>query len=135
MRISDWSSDVCSSDLRRRTFRLGWLGGSPAGGEDSSLDWADDGPGPSRAHDGREAYARLLTALRELPRRQREAFTLRVLEEFDVADTARIMKCSEGSVKTHLSRARAALPRHRDDFGLTTPTARTKKRQCGKHGF
>src|SRR3546814_7139672 len=117
MRISDWSSDVCSSDLdewtplfwsilrsriidvqRRRTFRLGWLGGSPAGGEDSSLDWADDGPGPSRAHDGREAYARLLTALRELPRRQREAFTLRVLEEFDVADTARIMKCSEGSV-------------------------------------
>ncbi|HEY9541897.1 MAG TPA: RNA polymerase sigma factor [Luteimonas sp.] len=101
---------------RRRTFRLGWLGGSPAGGEDSSLDWADDGPGPSRAHDGREAYARLLTALRELPRRQREAFTLRVLEEFDVADTARIMKCSEGSVKTHLSRARAALQRQLEDF-------------------
>src|SRR3546814_2106817 len=38
---------------RRRTFRLGWLGGSPAGGEDSSLDWADDGPGPSPARDGR----------------------------------------------------------------------------------
>lgn len=101
---------------RRRTFRLGWLGNSPPGGEDSSLDWADDGPDPSRAHDGREAYGRLLTALRELPRRQREAFTLRVLEEFDVADTARIMKCSEGSVKTHLSRARAALQRQLEDF-------------------
>ncbi|MFC3715033.1 RNA polymerase sigma factor [Luteimonas soli] len=102
---------------RRRTFRLGWLGGSPpAGGEDASLDWADDGPDPSRAHDGREAYGRLLAALRELPRRQREAFTLRVLEEFDVADTARIMKCSEGSVKTHLSRARAALQRQLEDF-------------------
>src|SRR3546814_1788161 len=34
---------------RRRTFRLGWLGGSPPpGGEDASLDWADDGPDPSR---------------------------------------------------------------------------------------
>lgn len=101
---------------RRRTFRLGWLGNSPPGGEDSSLDWADDGPDPSRAHDGQEAYGRLLEALRGLPRRQREAFTLRVLEEFDVADTARIMDCSEGSVKTHLSRARAALQRQLEDF-------------------
>ena len=101
---------------RRRTFRLGWLGSIGPGGEDASLDWADDGPDPSRAHDGREAYGRLLAALRELPRRQREAFTLRVLEEFDVADTARIMKCSEGSVKTHLSRARAALQRQLEDF-------------------
>src|SRR5690606_5421395 len=88
---------------RRRTFRLGWLGSAPAGGEDSSLDWADEGPDPARAHDGQEAYGHLLAALRGLPRRQREAFTLRVLEEFDVADTARIMACSEGSVKTHLS--------------------------------
>lgn len=100
---------------RRRTFRLGWLSNAGAG-EDASIDWADDGPDPSRAHDGREAYARLVSALRELPRRQREAFTLRVLEEFDVADTARIMDCSEGSVKTHLSRARAALQRQLEDF-------------------
>ena len=101
---------------RRRTFRLGWLGNAGPGGEDASLDWADEGAGPARTHDGREAYGRLVTALRELPRRQREAFTLRVLEEFDVADTARIMKCSEGSVKTHLSRARAALQRQLEDF-------------------
>jgi RNA polymerase sigma-70 factor (ECF subfamily) len=101
---------------RRRTFRLGWMGNAGPGGEDASLDWADDGPDPSRTHDGREAYGRLLAALRELPRRQREAFTLRVLEEFDVADTAGIMKCSEGSVKTHLSRARAALQRQLEDF-------------------
>ena len=101
---------------RRRTFRLGWLGNAGPGGEDASLDWADDGAGPARTHDGCEAYARLLAALRQLPGRQREAFTLRVLEEFDVADTARIMKCSEGSVKTHLSRARASLQRQLEDF-------------------
>jgi RNA polymerase sigma-70 factor, ECF subfamily len=100
---------------RRRTFRLGWLGNAGTS-EDASIDWADDGPDPSRAHDGREAYGRLVLALRGLPRRQREAFTLRVLEEIDVADTARIMACSEGSVKTHLSRARAALQKQLEDF-------------------
>ncbi|WP_425602297.1 RNA polymerase sigma factor [Luteimonas aquatica] len=100
---------------RRRTFRLGWLfnAGDAA---DGTPDWADHQPDPARAHDGREAYARFVDALRELPRRQREAFTLRVLEEFDVADTARIMGCSEGSVKTHLSRARDALQRRLEDF-------------------
>lgn len=101
---------------RRRTFRLGWLFNAGDAG-DSTPDWADDHqPDPARAHDSREAYAQFVTALRELPRRQREAFTLRVLEEFDVADTARIMGCSEGSVKTHLSRAREALQRRLEDF-------------------
>ncbi len=44
-----------------------------------------------------------------LPARQREAFMLRYWEEMSLAETAIIMKCSEGSVKTHCSRAVHAL--------------------------
>ena len=103
-------------DMQRRSmFRLRWLQpGTDRQGE--PIDWADDAPGPSRQHDGREAWSRISDALRRLPARQREAFTLRVLEDLDVSATAAAMGCGEGSVKTHLSRARAALQKQLEEF-------------------
>jgi RNA polymerase sigma-70 factor (ECF subfamily) len=98
-------------DLQRRrkvrSIVVGWLGGGRDSDGDELPAWEppDNGPGPlDRLHDA-QSYADLSVAVRQLPQRQREAFMLRMLEGLDVAETARAMGCSEGSVKTHLSRA------------------------------
>ena len=62
---------------------------------------------------------RIDAEVEELPGRQREAFLLRYWEEFDVAETAAIMGCSEGSVKTHCSRAVHALAKALKSKGIT----------------
>jgi len=105
-------------DLQRRrkvrSIMVGWLGGRDEDGEDlPAWEPADTGPGPLERLNDAQSYADMAAAVKLLPQRQREAFMLRVLEGLDVAETAQAMGCSEGSVKTHLSRA---LQRLRDQL-------------------
>ena len=97
---------------RRRTVRkrfMTWLPGPKEDPDNEAQDpldnVADAAPSaPDRLMQD-QAMQKLEASLRELPARQREAFMLRNFEGFDVAETASAMGCSEGSVKTHYSRA------------------------------
>ena len=65
-----------------------------------------------------QVLALIEKALSALPTRQREAFVLRYWEELDVAEAAAAMGCSEGSVKTHCSRATHAIAAFLREKGL-----------------
>jgi RNA polymerase sigma-70 factor (ECF subfamily) len=65
-----------------------------------------------------QTVAQIEKAVMNLPARQREAFLLRYWEELDVSETAAVMGCSEGSVKTHCSRAILALSTTLSDQGM-----------------
>jgi RNA polymerase sigma-70 factor (ECF subfamily) len=100
-RIRDWGR-------RRAVSRRVLTFFSGQAGEDSDpIVQAAGPPGdePSRRLEDGQAMASLEAALAELSGRQREAFMLRCLENLDVAATARAMGVSDGSVKTHYSRA------------------------------
>lgn len=66
-----------------------------------------------------QVIAAIEEEISKLPTRQREAFILRYWEEFDVAETAAAMGCSEGSIKTHCSRAVHTLSKALSARGIT----------------
>ena len=67
------------------------------------------GGDPAQRAEDSQLIALIEEALAALPQRQRQAFLLRYWEGLDVAETGAVMGCSEGSVKTHCSRAVHAL--------------------------
>ncbi|MCA0899070.1 RNA polymerase sigma factor [Microbulbifer agarilyticus] len=67
------------------------------------------GPRPEQGVFSERALDAIESAVGRLPPRQQQAFMLRCVEGFDISETAAAMSCSSGSVKTHLSRALAAL--------------------------
>jgi RNA polymerase sigma-70 factor (ECF subfamily) len=101
--IRDWHR---RQKVRNRV--MVWFGKSATADDDYDVtEQAPDPAGrtPEAQLQTSEALRRLEDSLHELPARQREAFMLRTFEGLDVAGTATAMGCSEGSVKTHYSRA------------------------------
>jgi RNA polymerase sigma-70 factor (ECF subfamily) len=97
---------------RRRSVRkrfMTWLPGPKEDPDNDAQDPLDSVADAAPAAPDRliqeQAMQKLEMSLRDLPARQREAFMLRNFEGLDVAQTATAMGCSQGSVKTHYSRA------------------------------
>ncbi|RMG50912.1 MAG: RNA polymerase sigma factor [Gammaproteobacteria bacterium] len=107
-RIRDWYRRRHSRG--RWWVRLGWQDDGETDTADPIQQVADpDGRLPEQILMDEDDRARILAVLERLPLRQQQAFLLRVWEGLDTAQTAHAMGCSEGSVKTHLARARAML--------------------------
>lgn len=102
-------ADFHRREAVRRRWRI-WFGGDTRErGDPLENQPAPDSSGPERRSDAESMTATLEQTLGGLPLRQQQAFLLRMWEGLNVAETARAMGCSEGSVKTHLSRAMHAL--------------------------
>ena len=117
--------------FRRSKVRSTWttlLGNLGLGGEDDEGDPLDVmeieessniPASPADRLEQSQVMAAIEEAVQALPERQREAFMLRYWEELDVSETAKVMGCSEGSVKTHCSRATHALAKVLRAKGIT----------------
>ena len=122
--IRDW--------FRRAKVRSFWTtlfsNITPAGEEGDDFDVletleAQDGSKSAQSAADEVSQGQTMAAIEKeiakLPARQREAFMLRYWEEMDVAETAQVMGCSEGSVKTHCSRATHTLSVALKSQGIT----------------
>ncbi len=122
--------NVIHDFFRRQKVRSTWmtLFSALGSGDESDADpleilEAVNGTEQAESAADKVERSQIIAAIEEeiarLPARQREAFLLRYWEELDVAETAATMGCSEGSVKTHCSRATYALARALRARGIT----------------
>jgi len=97
------------TDYHRRATLTGrlfsWLGND----EVEQVETAPTSAGPFEMLSEEITLDRFLEGLDELSTRQQQVFMLRTWQGFSVAETAKMLKCSEGTIKTHLSRATEAL--------------------------
>ncbi len=85
----------------------------------------------SRVHTARQpadvviptADEQLWARVRALPAAQRDAIIMRYVDDLALADIASVLGCSEGTVKTHLQRARRTLATHLSTDLSTDPEA------------
>ena len=113
-RINDW--------YRKQTVRNRWRSWLGKGKEEELKESAlenhsdDSDIPPEDALSNLEFGESLQDAISQLPLRQQQAFMLRTWEGYSTRETATIMTCSEGSVKTHYSRALASLRNSLKEF-------------------
>jgi RNA polymerase sigma-70 factor, ECF subfamily len=116
--------------FRRQKVRSAWTtlfsALTPAGDDDADpLESLEVLAGSQNAESAADQASRtqivgiIENEIAKLPARQREAFLLRYWEDYDVAETAAAMGCSEGSVKTHCSRATQTLAKTLRERGIT----------------
>jgi len=113
-RIRDW--------YRRQSVRnrwRGWLGfqsyDEESEREDPFEKVADENAfEPPRELENQESMAVLERALQKLPVRQQQAFLLRAWEGMSIIETAAVMGCAAGSVKSHYARALDSLRQELD---------------------
>ena len=104
------SSNICLDFLRAKKRRAAVsLTVSSDDEEATQLDVPDPGMGPEDAVIAAEDRRLLMEALNSLPADQRQIITLRAINDLSYAEIARILDLQEGTVKSRLSRARAAL--------------------------
>ena len=103
-----------ASTLRGRLF--GWLSPTDDASDPLESVSGSEQDTPHQRHVVSGIGEKIQAALTHLPPRQRQAFALRAWEGMDVATTARAMGCSQGSVKTHYSRAVHSLRGHLEEL-------------------
>lgn len=111
-RIRDWYR----RDKVRSRLRV-WFGRAAEDEDDPLASFPADPAGePERQMDGQQTLSAIERAVRALPLRQQQTFLLRAWEGLDTAQTAAAMGISEGSVKTHYSRAVQTLREQLEEY-------------------